>query len=276
MRENKSSRRKLLKSIGAATIAIGGVSTSSSAANRRGKQDPSKIVDQSFVVREKTGSRKKWKQFLVNRGFSVGSKHVKLSFPAHGSGESNDGGVGTQEIAYEDLDAWISMVHYCSSNYYYSELSWQYLQEVCCPHSVGEDPVDVVGIGFESDKWEYRTGSLDDLKSSSYVSYRSGTSGSGPGFNVDDDQIYIDGQTDSTFYAGVELEPIGNYTQPQRKVQAAYSHTYDVSILDVGVGYPFGVSVDVDNENREWVRDTDQNGNFLRIAQDEARQGYYC
>jgi len=50
----------------------------------------------------------------------------------------------------------------------------------------------------------------------------------------------------------------------------SYSHTWsNVNITGVGVSYPGGVSVSVSNENNEWNKGRDDDGNFLRLSYDE-------
>ncbi|MFC6731692.1 hypothetical protein [Haladaptatus sp. GCM10025893] len=177
-------------------------------------------------------------------------------------------------MSYQDNDLDIScyLWHNCPKGEYYAELIWTYNWEW---DDSGQKPNDRVGIGYENQWWDFESYNVSETtETSTYVTPNENEFGDGPSFEVDDYYIGWDGAENDQHWAGVYLEPVGNYTSDERRIQGGYSHIWNnVSIDSVSIGYPWGVSVSVSDSRYEWRTTTDDSGNLLRVRQEDSN---YC
>lgn len=261
----KANRRNVLKSIGAATaLSTAGVSISSARSGRSFE----KILEASHRVLNAKGPEKQH-EFLRNHGVGTAKRSITYDMPSHGS---NDG-MSTQTLDTSEITLTFSLFNDCGFNgsgdgTYVAELNWEYNPSF---DDSGDLPLDHVGIGWDDNTWYYETNSTSDMyDNSDYVSYKSGTSGQGPAWEVQDrwtidNGTRYDGQ--DNYFVGVHLVWNGaDSLKDNRTIAASYSHAWsDVTISGVSVSYPAGVSVSVSNEEKEWNKGRDDNGNFLRL-----------
>lgn len=261
-------RRSFLRAASAGFAATVAVPATISA-----EPDMEEIIEQSLRFREKVGSVEKWHEYLQNRGFGVTSDSRTFEVPVPASSED----VSTERYDTDELDITMSLTGQCTveGTRYYADLSWSYASGWFT--GSGAPPVDVAGLGYNTDWWELYSYTISETTSTSeYVSYRDGTmsSGAGLGFDVGDSSISTNGDEDDLHHCGVYLMPIGDYSENERRIQGAYSHTWsEVTIDSVSVGYPLGISVSVSDETNEWKTDTEDDGDtLLRVNQGDMYQ----
>lgn len=222
-----------------------------------------KLVEISRRIREKTGSTQRQHEFLRNHGVGTALETDTLRL-----GQS--GGVGTQELSEDQISLYFSLYSDCNSDGYADgtyklEFAWDYSAFT----SSGEKSHDFVGIAWKNGTWEYETANTDDLTTSdSYISYEGGSSTSGPAFNIDDWNPFIQEYN----YVSVDVNWVGDQDEQDiDTVSASYTHTYnEVNIDSVGVSFPAGVSVTVSDDSKSWSKDTEDNGDFTQLALSDA------
>lgn len=258
-----TSRRTVLKSLGAATVLSAGSATVTGA---RGKPTLREIVDQSHRVLQAAGPEKQH-QYLRNRGVATAKKSTTTKMPHTAEGPS------TEVLTTSEITLTFSLYHDCGSygspdGTHIAELTWEYSPSA---DDWGSSPKDYAGIAWDNNTWYYEDNNTGDMDSNSeYVSYKSGTSGEGPVWEIRDEATIdngyeFDGQ--DFYWVNVDIDWTGtDDLKDNRTIAASYCHTWsDVTINGVGVSYPEGVSVTVANENKEWTKDTNDNGEFLRL-----------
>lgn len=258
----------MLKSLGAATaLTTAGVSVGSA----RGGPSFEKILEQSHRILEAKGPEKQH-QFLRNRGVGTAMDSATYNMPSHASD-----GPSTQTLVEHEISLTFSLFNDCGFNgypdgTYVAELSWEYDASF---DDYGDPPMDHVGIGWDNNTWYYEDNNTSDMyDNSDYVNYKSGTSGRGPAWEINDDYTLdngyaFDGQ--DHYFVGVHLVWNGTESEKNNKtISASYSHTWsNVNINSVSVSYPGGVSVGVSNEDKEWNKGRDDSGEFLRLGYNE-------
>ena len=256
----------MLKSLGAATtLSTVGVSVSGA------RDEPSfrETLKQSHRVLQAAGPKKQH-EFLQNRGIATATDSAthKLCGPTQGGNDPS-----TQTLVESEISLWFSLYYDCGTGTYpngtyIAELTWEYDPTW---DDVGDNPMDYVGIGWDDNTWYYEDNNLDDMYVShpNYINHYGGSSGYGPAWEVDDRYTLDDAWTDEHlyFFTGVHLDWNGSDSlKDNRTIAASYSHTWNsVTINSVSVGYPYGVSVGVGNEEKEWTKDTNDSGTFLRL-----------
>lgn len=269
MRDNIESdrtmnRRSTLKALGASVMAA---AVGTGTVNATGKPDYRRLIEQSHKVLQATNSVDKQHQFLLNRGIGTAVESTTLEF--------SHSGPSAQYLTAKETSLWFSLFSDCTTDgypdgTYTAELVWEYDPD---DFETGHAPLDYSGIGWRSGSWDYETNTLDDLYNSDpdWISYKGGTSGNGPAWEVDDNGT-VSASQDNTrqFYTGVHLNWTGD-SPSETTISASYSHTWNnVTVSGVSVGYPFGVSVTVSNENEEWTKDYNDSGEFLRLSKYDA------
>jgi hypothetical protein len=185
-----------------------------------------------------------------------------------------DDGITTEDVDIKDLSLTFTLYSGCSgSGYqgeYSAEVTWEYTPKYY--EASGYQPNDYVGIAWDGNSWYYANNNKDDLYDNSQeVNYLSGSSSQGPGWEIDDtDAIYDSWNSDKIFYAGVYMDWKGS-DRSVKTLAASYSHTYSgVKITSVGVSYPSGITVSVSNESNKYTKDTNDDGDFLKLSNNEA------
>ena len=252
-------RRSFLRTVGVGAAGL----TAFSGVTRAEEPTRDEIMEQSYHILEKTGDSEKRRKYLRNHGFGTATDRHQFSFPQKGPGKQTN-------LETDDLDIEINLF-VDRDGVYTADLTWYY--EWGSWGDSGDPPVDIAGVGWDSDWWDYEDYNLEESthNSGDGVSYRDGTSGSGPAFDVDDYNLFRYGD-DGPHYFSVDIVPKGDYESDERRIQGAYSHTWEsVDINGVSVGYPSGVSVTVGNSSKEWTTDTEKDGStLLRLQQRQA------
>lgn len=122
------------------------------------------------------------------------------------------------------------------------------------------------------------------MSTSTYVGYSDGSyGGNGPGYWVNDNNIFLYDDEDERQHCGVFLHPIGDYEDNERQIFGEYTHTWndtDVELDSVSVSYPRGISLSWSSSTttEEWTTDTEDDSNtFLKMKQSEALENpFYC
>lgn len=275
---NAMSRRSVLSTLASAG-GLFGVSTIGVSARNRGRKgrDFKDIVETAKRIRAKTGSMDKFRRYLQHHGISG-------KYKTHSFSPSRSGGLRPAHIEDDGaLDISIGLVQNCLD--YHGELFWSYNpQSSGWFHTdVGKPPMDGAGIFFESDWWNLDGATTEDALSTSYwVGYQDGSNGGdGPGFWVNDNNIFLYEDEGDRHYCGVYLTPTGNYDENERAIHGEYTHTWndtDVELSSIGVSFPWGISLSWSESNsvKQWTTDTeDDSSTFLSIKQSEAYTSCY-
>lgn len=262
------SRRMALKASAASIGTMAGATSIAAAAPDRSYRER---IYASHKVLENRGPEAQ-KEFLQNHGIGVTRQSGTAALRP-----TNNDGPSTQDSNFsagDDATFYFSLYTDCDSNgypdgTYTAEFAWDYDEG----EFLDDDPLDVAAITWNKG-WDYDD--YDDFYYTSHddVSYRSGTSGEGPAFNVRD---VMDQSRTGWWYCGTHIEPIGDYDYDERILAAAYTHTWTVEgepyIDSVGVSYPPGISIsfkDSDDEAREKTIDRDSSGELFRESQSDA------
>ena len=280
--DGRMNRRKVLAtgvSI-ACGLSIGTNGVVSRAESDINKKKFKKTIQSSLVYREATQSRKKWEDYLEKHDISIHSN--SYSFNKQNSGDGSGGKfTRTQELSGQsDLDITMGLAEDKNKNYY-ADLEWSYDAAEWGGDS-GEKPRDGVGILYDKNWWNLLYDSIskttETTSKQQYVEYEDGSyDGNGPGFTVDDFDMERDNDMQGgPYYAGVYLEPIGDYSEEQRQVYGEYLHNWNesTSVTSMSVSYPSGgISLSYEEEEnvKEWKTDTEKDGDtLLKVKQEEA------
>lgn len=262
---NGASRRRFLSKVGAATVV--GVPTAAAQSGTAKSLSYQEKLDKSHKILQATNSVEKQHKFLRNRGVGITSESTEM-------GLNSGDGVSVQEVSSEDLSLTFSLYTECDGREvtgFTAELTWEYNNQYY--EASGYPPNDYVGIAWDDGSWYYANNNVnEDLYSNSpYVNYYSGSSGGGPVWEVDDvETIYEGWENDKLFYTGVDMSWEGSEPD-DRTIAASYSHTWsDVTVKNVSVGFPAGVSVAVGSEDKRYTKDTSDSGDFLRLRKRDA------
>ena len=118
----------------------------------------------------------------------------------------------------------------------------------------GEEPVDVVGIYWDDDKWELVTANYSTADNVYFVETKFNDGSKGVEFRHED----WNADSSSDYSAASKLRPKGDYDEDVRNVFVKYTHTYkDVNIEDVSVGQDGGDpewTVTVSSNDKKWEK----------------------
>ncbi|ADD05580.1 uncharacterized protein Nmag_2010 [Natrialba magadii ATCC 43099] len=174
-------------------------------------------------------------------------------------------------------------------------------------HSYGTSPKDGAGLFYKAENphWSLATGNVnDDILTGGEVAFTESESSDAEGamaFRFNDEQAYDDWsqpKIDSydcqernlseTFsgpkvggYAGLMLEPSGDYNEEDREVFARYAHAYNSYAVNesVSVGVPPSVSITGTGTIEQDEIFTDSEGDVIKVAQSEMEEectGTWC
>jgi len=267
--KSDSTRRTVIKGIGTSVAALTTASGAVSARRGRRKSNLDKIFQTSKRVLHETGSVEKQHEFLKQHDFTTARDSHTFTMET--------GGVTVQDLEPSDLDADMSLfTPYQKDDVYYAQLSWDYAVGFDGVYDVfegdgGAAPMDIAALAYDKSWWDYEDYDLDNstrVSHPDHMGYRDGTSGSGPAFNVND-QDAIPGDLPDRFSVDVRLKPVGPWEPDMRRVQGAYTHTsLGGSVDGVSVSFPAGVSVSTSFQTQTWTTDTEKDGEtLLRVNQ---------
>lgn len=258
--ETNLSRRAVLQTAGASTVVLGSNVVGATRAEDPGLRE---IVEQGHQLLDATQDLQRYFEFLRNRGVGVAKERGTMEITKQTADDA-----GTQRYYTDEISLTFGLYSDCNSNgnpdgTYSTELFWEYETT----YNFGELPLDYMGIAWRDGAWDYETDSLDDLfTSSSEIEYIGGSSPEGPGwefgeYNLDPSEIH---------YAGVHIDWIGDEPD-EDTLSASYSHTWkDVEVTGVSVSYPAGISVSVSDVDKEFTKDYNDDGEFLRLSKYDA------
>ncbi|UPV75908.1 hypothetical protein M0R89_07575 [Halorussus limi] len=253
-------RRTALKTLGAAGAAFGGTSVLGTVSAASPNEQYFAIQNAANEIRENKG-QEAMLQFLDKRGID----YVRVEKPM--VVEEKGDQVSTNDFSNVDggthCDICLDFVLYTNSNstIYTIDMSWDYKLE---SGDYGQQPNDGAALYYSQGKWDYYSRSLSESTySSQYVTVGDGNNQDGAAFSVDD---VSSGDGDS-LYAGLNIQPIGDYSYSERKVFGEYMHTWTTVDVNAsyGVSFPAGVSVSysVDTNVNEEVTGTEGDGDTL-------------
>jgi len=287
-----TSRRGFLGTVGAigATVGLPAVV---------GKQDEltfEEKIERANRVRQEHNSRDAWKEYLLDRGVTGSSDQYTLG---------GDDGPSIQRYHDEsEIDVEINLTFDVelreNQRKYYGELNWQFHWggkevEKWCPDnqcrakakSRGEPPRDIVGIGFSKDHWDTQVRNIYSYtNASNHVEVeKESVTGRGENGGVafamhdqaanegggyeDDGQKFYTIPPSETFFCGIFLEPVGEYTESQRWIQGDYHHIWGgLGIDSVSIGA--GISTSLEFSTEEMKIATNNDNCELELRQDEA------
>lgn len=260
---SKRTRRSLLGVMaGTAGYSFTGLSVSA----RKSNPTFAQLLEKSHKILENVGVQKQHK-FLRKNGVSTALESISGSFPP----QAQDG-ISTQNITTGEIQLWFSLFKDCDGRLpdgtFTAEFTWEY-GDNASPYGI--NPMDYAGIGWDENTWYYETNNKDDIYTSSdSISFVDGSSGEGPLFKLDDEQLVFN--SENTYYVGTQLTWNGTEDEKSnRTLAASYEHTWDsVKITGLGVSYPEGATITVGDETNSWNYGRDQDGNFLRLRYDQA------
>lgn len=201
-------------------------------------------LKQANKIRENAG-RKAMEKYLRARNVGMASKKGAMKTQKGMSIQNEFSCVkGDSQCDLDDGDINLVFTLFTNSQntIYTIDMEWTYDNE---SFENGESPVDFTGHYFSSDHWNiYGDSASTSTYSSSYVQANtSSRSLSGLGFEVDDKGASQDGST--SYYSGLHVEPVGDYTAKERQVKGEYTHTWgETTYIDsFSIGLPHGASV---------------------------------
>ncbi len=183
--------------------------------------------------------------------------------------ERDDEGVGQQNYDKDELDIVCRLWHDCPDGLYYAEVVWEYAWDGI---EEGKKPHDRVGIGYERQWWDYSSYDVSETTETSYlVEPEPDEFGDGAVFKMND----YEANKNRQYWCGLYLDPVGDYSSDERRVQAGYAHTWGQTVIEnVSVGFPAGISITASNEDKYWETKTEIGGSYLlRVAQ---KDSVYC
>jgi len=258
-KSNSYTRRTAIK-LAAATGVLGGFPIIGGANDQESEFEDH--IRRSYELLRSGATHEARKRFLEARGLSVYETRHTFKMPAHADE------VGTDSFDSNELDIRLNLIAGCAGGRYYAENVWEYDWDI--GGGYGQKPNDRIGIGFETQWWAYSSSSVSDTtETSSLVQPNESEFGDGPAFEMNDASVDAE---DGRHWAGVYLDPVGDYSSNERRVQGGYSHLWNgVTIENVSVGLPKGISVAVSNETNEWRTWTEQdNDTMLKAYQEDA------
>lgn len=159
------------------------------------------------------------------------------------------------------------------SGIYTIDMFWHFDSETIISEG-GYTPVDALGLYFNPIHWDYES---DTLSGTTYTSNKGIVTVEDD--NIEDGLPFVvnDGAaSDSTSYwAGLNIVPVGNYTSSERYVYGEYVHTWDVSNASYNVGVSLDKGVTITFDTSETVKSkstgTEGDGNtMMKINQSQA------
>lgn len=263
-KQHPINRRTALK----ATAAIAGIS---GIPNVVGAVDSSPdfkdIVRNSYRQLDNGATIEDRDEYLRDHGFNVHSNKKVVTIDRY-IGDSSEEEVGPDSIGTEsftkDEIQFSSSIIRENSGHYHAGFEWKYEWD----DGTGFVPKDRVGLGFESQWWDWGFDNIySTTETSDNVSVDEGNFGAGAAFTVKDEN----GDPGDYEWAGVYVEPVGDYGESERRIQPSYVHLWNhVQITGISVGWPAGISVDVTTTESKWKAITDQDGDFLQVSQEDA------
>jgi len=234
--KNSIRRRKLLSGVGTTMLAsplVGSVAAEGS------KSEAVALREQANEIRQNDG-QKAWKNYLQSQGCGIHS--VK-------TGMKPSTGVGTQ--GFDNVDGTPSDCDICLDFTLYSDIYgnytidmfWTYDSEQLVGNG-GSYPADGIGLYFDPDHWDFEVDSLSGTtytSSNGVVSVEDDSLVEGLPFAVND----ASASDSESYYAGLNIVPIGNYSEQQRYVYGEYLHTWstEYTTYTASVSYPAGIDM---------------------------------
>ncbi|WP_410766058.1 hypothetical protein [Haloferax sp. DFSO60] len=236
-------RRSVLKSIGTATagLSIGGQATAS--------PSPREIYKQGLKIREQTGKRGPFEEYILNRGFSIAQQNSET----FAFGE-DAGAIGIERVERDDLTLHASV--YTQDGVSYAHGDWYVERDLSDAWNdyddTGYPPKDIVGIGWEHSDYDIV---WDTWESDSFSSKRVATTNNVAWeFNDEDAHHYYAGDGDGINFQGwadVELTPTEDISN--RSIIVNYQHTWvGGSVTGVSFDGSGGMSIGVSLEAKKW------------------------
>lgn len=244
-RLNRSSisRRSALSAAGGTLLAT--LPGAAFAKKRKSDKDQYiETLEQANKIRENAG-REAMEKYLRTRNVGMASTKGAMK-TQKGMSTQNEFNCVKGDLQCENDDGDINLVFTLFTNsqntIYTIDIEWTYDDET---FENGESPVDFTGHYFSSEHWNiYGDSASTSTYSSGYVNPNtSSRSLSGLGFEVDDEGASQDGST--SYYSGLHIEPVGDYTAKERQVNGEYTHTWgETTYIDsFSIGFPSGASV---------------------------------
>lgn len=253
--DNKTTRRKVLKTSGAAFAGIAGLSTSSVASSGDKTRHHLAVADRIY---KKTGDIEARTEYLRNHDIPTGHEEVIFSSDHMSDGVSAETVDCVEPDKCDgDIGVTLSISFLSTYGHYYVSSSVKIRYETDDwggLNSGGEEPHDGLGIQWGNDRWEVVNSS--DLPSCTYgddhIEWDNGSwNKEGLAFRVDDYWLCYD--SGGTFFeeewsdietAGVDLN-LGDDWESDDSVTASYRHTWNDTTADLGFGvsFPWGISI---------------------------------
>lgn len=258
-------RRRFLSGVGATALSSPLVG---SAAGRAG--DARSIYERANEIRTKAGQRA-WKLFLQSQGIQVAS--VSTAF------NKTEDGVSIQH--YDNVDGSPSDCDIClnfsllwnSFDYHYAiDCSWTYDPEGF--FNAAEDPYDVLGLYYNAQHWDYDSNNLYDTSYTSnkgVVEVSDDTVENGLAFVIEDSIS----DEDEYYWAGVKIQPTGDYSSSERYVYGEYTHASEADEVNVtpSLSYPGGLSLNYNTSEHVKKESTTTEGDgetLMKLSQSDA------
>ena len=209
------------------------------------KEQYLEILAQANEIREAAG-REAMERYLQARNVGMATKSGAMKTQKGMSTQNEFNCVkGDSQCNRDDGDINLDFTLFTNSQntIYTIDMEWTYDDENL---QNGEEPVDFTGLYFSKDHWNIYgdSASVSTYSSGSHVNVNtSSRSLYGIGFEVDDKGASQDGST--SYYCGLNIEPVGDYTAQERQVKGEYTHTWgETTYIDsFSIGLPHGASV---------------------------------
>lgn len=268
-----SSRRRVLKATGAATIAAG-VPAVATAQQERSAEE---IYEAALRVREQTNSLKKFRNVLRRNNAKIATDDVTATKQWRDPQDSD--GASTQKLQQADFSVSMTMTS-INGSYPYVDFNWDITVDYdLVNNDGGEPPVDIAGMTWEPRDYDY-----DEYTYTGNATYNRETNYKGGKFEYYDItcEEYNDagascppdlGTTVTVEdYAGLRVKPDETEDAVDRKVFGDFWHTWsDVDVEGVSIDSAGTISVTLSNNDKKWDSPVE-----AIISEDELEYEYCC
>jgi len=307
----KVNRRKLLVNsavvVGASTA---GATLTGGVFGGDSKQEFDKVLKKAFEIEQAEG-KEAMVTYLESKGYGVVNREleVELSLGADRDGEHGDIPVSPDKVEdprEKGIKVTLTGAHDPYANEYHVSTRVELLFSSqptrgyhCHEKSYGEAPIDLVSLGWNTQRTQYwELASTDRISDFAYVysDYSQMPGGDewshdSVGFKYDDEDAFSDwadenGGNDNCPFAeeyydlgrvGVKLKTAGSHSPEDREVYASYEHTWSKSTRSLGIGFGVGTTGPVvsasltpesEVESTTTTTETDSD-TILKISQNE-------
>lgn len=237
-------RRTVLTTLGAA------VSGSAIIGQATAKRSPREIYEAGLEIREETGKREAFEQYILDHGFERDSQSVEV-FPF----EQSIDDVGIRRAESSDLT--LAATVYSLADVSYAHGDWSVRNDTTDAWNdwsdLGKKPNDVVGIGWEHSDYDIKWNSWSsDQYSTQQIATTNNVAWQFDDYNAAIEYVQSD-PVDSLFYGWVDAELDPTNPLSERSIIVSYQHTWvGGSVSGISFDSSGSMSISASLETKKW------------------------